>query len=262
VLREVGTTNRTHIDDFRRALNDRTRLILRVHPSNFRVSGFTARPSLEELAALGREAHIPVYEDLGSGCVVDLSAKGIHEPLVAASFAGGANIVSFSCDKLLGGPQSGIIAGDTELVSRIRRNPMYRALRCDKLAIEALSATLRALLTENWRAIPTLRMIFEPCEAIRIRAERLVERLYPLDVAMVEGESAIGGGSTPDQTLPTWLIAISAGNPELFECRLRRAPVPVIARIERDRILLDLRTVSPAEEEDLVAAVQMAAVKS
>lgn len=262
VLREVGTTNRTHIDDFRRALNDRTRLILRVHPSNFRVSGFTARPSLEELAMLGREAHIPVYEDLGSGCVIDLSAKGIHEPLVSASFAAGANIVSFSCDKLLGGPQSGIIAGDTELVNRIRRNPMYRALRCDKLAIEALSATLRALLTENWRAIPTLRMIFEPSEAIRIRAERLIERLYPLDVSMQKGESAIGGGSTPDQTLPTWLVAISTGNPELFECRLRRAPVPVIARIERDRILLDLRTVAPAEEEDLAAAVQMAALKS
>lgn len=262
VLREVGTTNRTHIDDFRRALTERTRLILRVHPSNFRMSGFTARPSLEELAALGRETRIPVYEDLGSGCVVDLRNKGIHEPLVTESFAAGANIASFSCDKLLGGPQSGIIAGDTELVNRIRRNPMYRALRCDKLSIEALSATLRALLSEEWRAIPTLRMIFQSPDEIRFRAERLTLRLYPLDASVKPGESAIGGGSTPDQILPTWLITIAVADPDHFECKLRRAPVPVIARIERDQVVLDLRTVAPKEEEDLVAAVQTAALRS
>jgi L-seryl-tRNA(Ser) seleniumtransferase len=262
LLREVGTTNRTHIDDFRRALTDRTRLILRVHPSNFRISGFTARPSLEELAALGREVRIPVYEDLGSGCVVDLRTKGIDEPLVAETFAAGANIASFSCDKLLGGPQSGIIAGDAELVNRIRRNPMYRAFRCDKLAIEALSATLRALLSEEWERIPTLRMILQSEDEIRMRAEQLAPRLYPLDVSIREGESAIGGGSTPDQTLPTWLLALSVSDPDHFECKLRRAPVPVIARIERDKILLDLRTVAPREEEDLVAAVQLAALRS
>jgi L-seryl-tRNA(Ser) seleniumtransferase len=260
-LIEVGTTNRTHIDDFRRALTDRTRLILRVHPSNFHISGFTARPGLEELTELGREAGIPVYEDLGSGCVVDFRDKGIHEPLVGDSFRAGTNIVSFSCDKLLGGPQSGIIAGDTELVSRIRRNPMYRAMRCDKLAIEALSATLRALVSENWEAIPTLRMIFRSAEEIRLRVERLVSRLYPIDATLKPGESAIGGGSTPDQVLPTWLIAISVSDPDHFESRLRRAAVPVIARIERDQVIFDLRTVAPREEEDLVAAIQTAALQ-
>jgi L-seryl-tRNA(Ser) seleniumtransferase len=213
------------------------------------------------LAALGRETRIPVYEDLGSGCVVDLRNQGIHEPVVAETFAAGANIASFSCDKLLGGPQSGIIAGDAELVSRIRRNPMYRALRCDKLAIEALSATLRALLSEQWRAIPTLRMIFQSSEEIRLRAERLAPRLYPLDATVRPGESAIGGGSTPDQVLPTWLVAISVADPDHFEGKLRRAPVPVIARIERDQIVLDLRTVAPREEEDLVAAVQLASLR-
>lgn len=259
ILREVGTTNRTHIDDFRRALTDRTRLILRVHPSNFRMSGFTARPGLEQLAQLGREARIPVYEDLGSGCLVDFRDKGIDEPLVTDSFRAGTNLVSFSCDKLLGGPQSGIIAGDAELVNRIRRNPMYRAMRCDKLTIEALSATLRALVSEKWDAIPTLRMIFQTAEELRCRAERLVSRLYPINAIMRPGQSAIGGGSTPDQVLPTWLIAITVPDPDHFECRLRRSPMPVIARIERDQVVLDLRTVAPQEEEDLVAAVQMAA---
>jgi L-seryl-tRNA(Ser) seleniumtransferase len=262
ILREVGTTNRTHIDDYRRAITDRTRLILRVHPSNFHISGFTSRPSLAELAELGRETRIPVYEDLGSGCVVDLRSRGIDEPVVADAFTAGANIASFSCDKLLGGPQSGIIAGDSDLVQRIRRNPMYRALRCDKLAIEALSATLRKLLAEEWESIPTLRMIFAPAEEIRFRAERVAARLSPLSARVKAGESAIGGGSTPDLTLPTWVVAIAAPNANSFECRLRRAPVPVIARIEHDDVVFDLRTVAHREEEDLIAAIQSAAVSS
>jgi L-seryl-tRNA(Ser) seleniumtransferase len=262
ILREVGTTNRTHVDDYRRAVNERTRLILRVHPSNFHISGFTARPALHDVCALGRELRIPVYEDLGSGCLVDLHAKGIQEPIVRESFAAGVNIASFSCDKLLGGPQSGIIAGDGDLVQRVRRNPMYRALRCDKLAIESLSATLRKVISEEWSAIPTLRMIFQSAEEIRFRAERLAARLSPLETEVKPGQSAVGGGSTPDQTLPTWLITISVQNPNHFECKLRRAPTPVIARIEHDRIVLDLRTVTPREEEDLVAAIQSAALSS
>jgi L-seryl-tRNA(Ser) seleniumtransferase len=260
LLREVGTTNRTHVDDYRRAINERTRLILRVHPSNFHQVGFTARPTADELTALGRETGIPVYEDLGSGCLVDLRHREIREPMVSESFEAGINIVSFSCDKLLGGPQSGIIAGDVELVQRVRRNPMYRAMRCDKLAIEALSATLLRLLAEDWNAIPTLRMIFQSADEIRLRAERVAARLAPLHTAVREGESAIGGGSTPDQSLPTWLIEIATSDPDGLERKLRRAPTPVITRIERDYVVADLRTVDPREEEDLIAAIQAAAV--
>jgi L-seryl-tRNA(Ser) seleniumtransferase len=255
-LREVGTTNRTRIDDYKEAISDKTHLILRVHPSNFCVTGFTARAELNELAELGRACGVPVYEDLGSGCIVDLRTRGIDEPVVANSLAAGANLVSFSCDKLLGGPQSGIIAGDPELVQRVRRNPMYRALRVDKLIVEALATTLRHLIAENWQAIPTLRMIFAAPEEIQARAKRLLVRLQGLDAAVRESKSAIGGGSTPDQTLPTWVVELKVPNPTAFERRLRVGQVPVIARIERDRIILDMRTVADEEEELLVAAIQ------
>jgi L-seryl-tRNA(Ser) seleniumtransferase len=260
ILREIGTTNHTKIEDYRNAITDRTRLILRVHRSNFRISGFTARPKLPELTALGREAGLPVYEDLGSGCLVDLSSRGIKEPLVSHSFQAGVDLTSFSCDKLLGGPQSGIVAGNADLVQRIRRNPLYRAFRCDKLAIEAISITLQRLIANDLDAIPTLRMISQPIEAIHLRAERLASRLCPLNVKVVQGESAVGGGSTPEQTLPTWLISLAIDGVSAFEHRLRHAPVPVIARIERDQVLLDLRTVAPRQEDDLVAAVQAAAL--
>jgi L-seryl-tRNA(Ser) seleniumtransferase len=258
-LREVGTTNRTRIDDYKQAMNERTRLILRVHPSNFRITGFTARPELNELAELGGARGVPVYEDLGSGCLVDLRPHGIDEPVVTDSLAAGINLVSFSCDKLLGGPQSGIIAGDPELVRRVRRNPMYRAFRVDKLIVEALETTLRHLLTENWRAIPTLRMIFADPPEMRERAERVLRKLEGLDASVRESQSAIGGGSTPDQTLPTWVIELTVPNPAAFERRLRLAQVPVIARIERDKIILDMRTIANEEEELLAAAVQTAA---
>ncbi len=260
VLREVGTTNRTRIADYSTAINERTRLIMRVHPSNFRVSGFTERPCLGELAQLGRERSIPVYEDLGSGCLVDLKPWGVDEPLVADTLRAGINVVSFSCDKLLGGPQSGIIAGDADLVRRIRRNPMYRALRVDKLIIETLETTLRHLLRHNWQAIPTLRMIFATPAEIRERAERVAAKLSGFEVTMAESESAIGGGSTPGQALSTWVIKLNVRNPRAFERRLRSAPVPVIARIQQDKIVFDLRTVAAEEEESLVAAVIAAAV--
>ena len=259
LLREVGTTNRTRIDDYREAIGEHTRLILRVHPSNFHISGFTARPRLEELAQLGRERGIPVYEDLGSGCLVDLRPKGVNEPLVSDSLSAGINIVSFSCDKLLGGPQSGIVAGDGDLVRRIRRNPMYRALRVDKLIIEALETTLRHLLRQNWQAIPTLQMIFATSEEIRERAGRVASKLGSLKAVIRESESAIGGGSTPDQSLPTWVVELVVPHPVAFEQRLRRASVPVIARIERDRIILDMRTVATQEEEAVVSSVLTAA---
>ncbi len=261
ILREVGTTNKTDIADYRDAITAKTRLIMRVHPSNFRVTGFTARPSLRELAELGRDAGIPVYEDLGSGCLTDLRAQGIDEPLVSESVAAGINLLSFSCDKLLGGPQTGIVAGDAELVARVRRNPMYRAFRVDKLIVQALETTLLALLRQDWSAIPALRMIFAGAGELRERADRVCEALA-LKAAVISSESPIGGGSTPDQVLPTWVVAIEVSNPNAFEKRLRLAEPPVIARIELDRIVLDMRTVAEFEIDALIAATNAAGVLS
>jgi L-seryl-tRNA(Ser) seleniumtransferase len=255
ILREVGTTNRTRIEDYRDAIGERTRLLLRVHPSNFRVTGFASRPDLRELAALARERGLPLYEDLGSGCVADLRQFGIDEPLVRDSLSAGASLVSFSGDKLLGGPQAGILAGQPELVARLRRNPLFRALRLDKLAYQALGNTLRHLLFEEWERIPALAMIREPAAAIRSRAEALLGRLPGLRARLLEGQSVIGGGATPEQSLPTWLIAIE-GNASRAEKRLRNGNPPVVARIQNDMLLLDLRTVFPAEEEELAAALE------
>jgi L-seryl-tRNA(Ser) seleniumtransferase len=257
-LVEVGTTNRTRIEDYRAAIGERTRLLLRVHPSNFRVEGFTGRPTLEELTALGRERGIPVYEDLGSGCIADLRPYGLDEPLAQASLAAGADLISFSGDKLLGGPQAGILAGRADLVSRLRRNPMYRALRLDKLILEALADTLRRLLLERWDEVPALRMIRATAQEIRERAGRLRAALAGIDAEVVPGESLIGGGSTPEQPVATWLVAIAATDAAAVERRLRRGEPPVIARIERDRLLVDLRTVFPEEEAELTAALRRA----
>ncbi|MGA8025829.1 MAG: L-seryl-tRNA(Sec) selenium transferase [Bryobacteraceae bacterium] len=259
LLREIGTTNRTSIEDYRQAINERTRLILRVHPSNFRITGFTARPELREIAELGGERGIPVYEDLGSGCLLDLRGHGLDEPLVSETLAAGIDLVSFSCDKLLGGPQSGIIAGNAELVGRIRRNPMYRAFRVDKLIIESLETTLRHLLIEDWPAIPTLRMIFAGLEEIHARAERVAGKFEIAGTEIRQSESAVGGGSTPDQPLPTWVIELSVPDAAAFERRLRAASPPVIARIEQGNIILDMRTVADEEEEALIASVKSAA---
>jgi L-seryl-tRNA(Ser) seleniumtransferase len=257
-LREVGTTNRTQIDDYRAAINPRTRLLLRVHPSNFRVSGFTARVNLRDLAALGREHALPVYEDLGSGCLVDLRPFGIDEPLVADSLKAGADLVSFSGDKLLGGPQAGILAGKADIVARLRRNPLFRALRLDKLICQSLETTLRNLLLERWDAVPALAMIRQTAGAIRARAEGLLERVPEIRAELVPGESVIGGGSTPEQAIPTWLIAIACRDPRAAEAGLRAGDPPVIARIADGRLILDLRTVFPEEESDLAAALRYA----
>jgi L-seryl-tRNA(Ser) seleniumtransferase len=255
ILREVGTTNRTTLDDYRGAINERTRLILRVHTSNFRMQGFTAKPELSELAALARERELPLYEDLGSGSLMNLGAYGIHEPTVEESLRAGANLVSFSTDKLLGGPQSGIIAGDAPFIARIRRNPMFRAFRVDKLIIQALENTLRHVLFHRFGEIPTLRMLAVTPEEIRSRAETFAARLVGLSTEIVRGESVIGGGSTPAQSIPTWLIAINAGDVVGFERALRHADPPVVARIENDRVVLDLRTVHPDEELLLGASI-------
>jgi L-seryl-tRNA(Ser) seleniumtransferase len=255
ILREVGTTNKTSIADYRGAISERTRLIMRVHPSNFHISGFTGKPELGELAALSREQRIPLYEDLGSGCVADLRRFGITEPLVTASLEAGVNVVSFSGDKLLGGPQAGLICGDADLIARIRRNPMFRALRLDKLITQALEVTLRHLLFEEWDAVPALRMIRVSAAELRRRAEQLARRISGAEV--MESASVAGGGSTPDQTLPAWVVAIP-GNAVRIEKMLRGGDPPVIARIENERLLVDLRTVLESEEEELLAALTRA----
>ncbi len=255
ILREVGTTNRTRLEDYRSAINERTRLLLRVHPSNFQIRGFTEKPELKELAALARERGIPLYEDLGSGCMIDLRRFGITEPLVSESLAAGVNLVSFSGDKLLGGPQAGILAGDAQLVARLRRNPMFRALRVDKLICQALEQTLRAYLFDRADEIPAIRMLAQTPDEIRARAERVRTRAPNLRAELAPGESVAGGGSTPEQALPTWLIAVEGDAVEL-ERRLRAGNPPVVARITDERLVLDLRTVLPEEEDALVAALQ------
>ena len=277
VLREVGTTNRTGIRDYEDAINDRTRLLLRVHPSNFRVTGFTDRPSLEELVALGKNVNLPVYEDLGSGCLADLTAAGILEPVVRSSGEAGVSVMSFSGDKLLGGPQAGMIAGKKEIVDRIRRNPLFRALRVDKLTIAALEVTLKSYLRGALDEIPALRMIRLSAAEIGSRAEQLLAKLRPLlpdDVAIQirEGVSVIGGGSTPDQSLPTSLLAIASPriSARQLEENMRRpelqvpgpgksiSPIPVIGRIEDEQLILDLRTVQIEEEPELIARLAAA----
>ncbi|HXA67192.1 MAG TPA: L-seryl-tRNA(Sec) selenium transferase [Bryobacteraceae bacterium] len=258
VLREIGTTNRTRIEDYRDAINDRTRLLLRVHPSNFRIQGFTARPELRELVALGAERGIPLYEDLGSGCVADLRAFGIEEPLVGDSLSAGVSLVSFSGDKLLGGPQAGILAGDRRLITRLRRNPMFRALRLDKLIYQALETTLRNLLLERWDQIPALRMIAQSSHELRTRAEAFAHRLSGIRTELLEGSSLIGGGATPEQPLESWLVAVQCADVVEAERRCRLSEPPVIARIEDDRLMLDLRTVFPFEEEELARVILQA----
>lgn len=257
VLCETGTTNRTHIDDYRDAINERTRLLLRVHPSNFRITGFTARPELGELVELGRERGLPVYEDLGSGCLVDLRQYGINEPLAQHSLNAGTNLVSFSGDKLLGGPQAGIISGDNDLVTRVRRNPLFRALRCDKLFYEAMEPTLRHIVLEQYDAIPALRMLRMSPESIRTRAETLAGRLV-CGATVEAGESMVGGGTTPELPLPTYLLIpkFRTMTAAALERKLRLNDPPIITRIVRDRLLIDLRTVLPEEEDALVEALR------
>jgi len=210
--------------------------------------------------ALGKERGIPVYEDLGSGCIADLRPFGIHEPLVGDSLRTGANLVSFSGDKLLGGPQAGILAGDKELVSRLRRNPMFRALRLDKLIYQALETTLRNLLLERWDRIPALRMISMPSAELRTRANRVAGQLDGIRVEVVEGSSLIGGGATPEQPLPGWVIAVDCNDAVEAERRCRLSNPPVIARIEEGRLLFDLRTVFEWEEDELVRIIRASCV--
>lgn len=265
-LCEVGTTNRTRLADYENAINERTRLILRVHPSNYRIVGFTAMPSLAELSALGRSKGILLYEDLGSGALIDLSSLGLaDEPVAGSSIASGADLVSFSGDKLLGGPQSGIIIGKAEHIDRLRKHPLYRALRVDKLTLAALEATLDAYRRETaTEEIPVLRMLSMTSAEIEARAKRLV-RLFGekqfdiqnLKFEILDGVSAVGGGAAPAVEPATALIAIShkTRSAPRLEHLLRSSQPPVIARIVNDRVMIDLRTVAESDEAELTAAI-------
>ena len=252
-LKEVGATNRTNLDDYARASSEATKMVMRVHPSNFHQTGFVGKPSLKELSAFAREKSLPLYEDLGSGCLMDLRAFGVNEPLVAESLAAGVDLVSFSCDKLLGGPQAGIIAGDAKLIAQIRRHPMYRALRLDKLAVQALSDSLRALVAGSYQDLPGLRMIMMPVHEIEARAQKIAARIK--EARVVDGESVLGGGATPDQSIPTRLIAIE-GAARKLEKQLRASDPAVVARIEKDLLLIDLRTVFPEDDEILAGLLE------
>lgn len=269
-LVSVGTTNRTRLADYERAIGPRTRAILRVHPSNYRIVGFAEETPLAELVALGAKAGVPVIDDLGSGALVDLSRYGLaREPLVSESVAAGADVLCFSGDKLLGGPQAGIVAGKKAVVSRIRSNALARALRVDKMTLAALEATLRLFAggeAELARSHPVVRMIAAPIEEIRARAEalrvRVLERRPAVDAAVVPESSSVGGGSLPAETLPTACLALRAGamTADALARALRAAPVPVFSRVKDERVLLDLRTIGPGPDEDaVVEAIERAA---
>jgi len=258
-LVEVGTTNRTYIRDYRAALSDETALIMRVHASNFLITGFTHQPSLREMVDLGQEWGVPVVHDLGSGALLDTTGYGLaQEPLVQESVSAGVDVTCFSGDKLLGGPQAGVIVGRAETVSRLKRHPLARALRVDKTTLAGLQATLLHYLRgEAVEKIPVWRMIGMEKDLIGDRVARLVRDLKGRGLAASarEGFSAIGGGSLPGQTLPTVLLALRVFHPDDFAALLRSSSPPVVARIEHDEILFDLRTVTPEQDETLLEAI-------
>lgn len=266
LLKEVGTTNRTKLADYEKAIGENTAMLLRVHPSNYRIIGFTSSPGNAELAALAREKGVVFFEDAGSGALVDLSQFGLgDEPLISRSVAEGADLVAFSGDKLLGGPQSGIIVGRRNLVETIRRHPLYRALRPDKLTYAALEATLLAYERgTHFEEIPVLRMLSMPEAEIETRATAFANELRgklpegrSFDVDVMRGESAIGGGSAPGIHPETTLVALTGRSvsADEIERRLRLGNPPVIARIAEDKVLIDLRTVRPEHEKELLAVI-------
>jgi L-seryl-tRNA(Ser) seleniumtransferase len=261
VLCEVGTTNRTRLADYEQAINDKTRLLLRVHRSNFAIIGFTEQPSLEELAALGCRHNIPVMEDLGGGAMVPLRGLGINESGVMDSLRAGVDLVTYSGDKMLGGPQAGLLSGREALVQRVRANPLFRVLRVDKLTYAALEGTLMEYIRQNHDAIPFLHMLRLPAEEVRARAAAVQEKLssaVKLKMEIIAGESLVGGGSAPTSTLSTYLLAVTADSlsAEELAVRLRHGTPSVVARVEEGRVLLDLRTVfGPSEDEEIVRAL-------
>jgi L-seryl-tRNA(Ser) seleniumtransferase len=264
LLREVGCTNRTHPNDYEGAIGPETALLLDVHASNYQIIGFTAEVGLGELVELGRRHAVPVMQDLGSGCFVDLTRFGLQgEPLVQDSVRSGADVITFSGDKLLGGTQAGIILGRKELIARLKKNPLTRALRVDKLTLAALEATLRLYRDEDTaiQAIPTLRMIATDLKTLEDRARGLVEALRAnmaesIGVEIMDGSSMVGGGALPVQNLPTKLVAMSSKEMSAarLEVRFRGYMTPIIGRVEQELFLLDVRTLQPGDEEIITAA--------
>jgi L-seryl-tRNA(Ser) seleniumtransferase len=261
-LREVGTTNRTRVADYENAINERTRLLLRVHRSNFEITGFTEQPSLPELVALAKKRGLPLMEDLGSGALVDLNSFGINgEPGVLDSLRTGVDLVTYSGDKLLGGPQAGLISGREHLVSRMRANSLFRALRVDKLTYAALEATLLAYVKRDYSSVPALKMMQLTTEEIGDRAKGVAGSLKSgrLKCEIVDGESVVGGGAAPSSVLPTRLLALTHSDLSADEiaAHLLASNPPVVARVEEERVLLDLRTVFPEQDQAITQALSL-----
>ena len=263
ILHEVGTTNKTHPSDYRRAIGENTRALLKVHTSNYRIVGFTESVSASELAALGREVNLPVIEDIGSGCLIDLNQLGIHdEPTVMQSIEAGVDIVSFSGDKLLGGPQAGIIVGRKKYLDILKHHPLTRAVRIDKLTLAALEATLRSYLNprQALQDIPVLRMLGASQEDLKYRAICLCRQIKAAGFAaeVIPEQSQVGGGSVPCQTLPTFAVAVTPENltVDQLDQALRSRDLPIVGRISHDRYVMDLRTLRDEEFEVIAAAMQ------
>jgi L-seryl-tRNA(Ser) seleniumtransferase len=266
VLREVGTTNRTRIADYEKAINERTRLLLRVHRSNFQITGFTEQPQVEELGSLARKRNLPLMEDLGSGALFDLRSIGVNgEPSVLESLRQGVDVVSYSGDKLLGGPQAGILSGRSDLITRMRSNSLFRALRVDKLTYAAVEATLLAYVKGEHDAIPAVRMMHLSKAEIGKRAEVVAKELQSarLSLTVIDGESVIGGGAAPSATLPTRVLAITCEglSADELSASLRAADPPIIARMEEGRVLLDFRTVFPEQDRAVASVLKQIAEK-
>lgn len=258
---EVGTTNRTRLSDYKKAISDDTRVLMRVHTSNYRIVGFTKTPTLSELADLAHASKLLLYEDAGSGALIDLANYGIEgEPVIRKSIDDGADIVTFSGDKLLGGPQAGLIAGRAELIEKMRQKPLYRALRADKLRLAALEATLESYA--RGESVPSLEMIALPAEQILVRSQAFADRVNGragngLTLDLIQEQSVVGGGAAPLSPLPTTLISLKHPSLNAVElaARLRRGDTPIIARILDDGVALDLRTVAPIEETEVESAI-------
>jgi len=257
-LVEVGTTNRTRSNDYERAIGEQTALLMRVHSSNFKQIGFTEQPTLESLAEIAHENNIYLADDLGSGALLDTAPYGLeHEPTVQESITAGCDVVTFSGDKLLGGPQAGIIVGKRELIDKLKRHPLARAIRADKVILAALTATLDHYRRgEELTHIPIWQMISRSLDDVRQTAQLWADEIGEV-ASVIDGESTVGGGSLPGATMPTVLLALDVAHPDDFLKALREAPVPVIARIADGRVLLDPRTVLDGQTTPLIETLQL-----